>query len=122
MLYSILIYAVEGVFDRLSPEEQEAQLQKHRDLQATLSNRDALGPVVRLMDTTSAVTIRKKGKAIHVFDGPFAETKEQFLGFYIMEAETLEDAIEAAKSLPQDIAAYEIRPILYAGGSLAVPE
>lgn len=119
MLYSILIYAVEGVFDRLPPEEQEAELQKHRDLQAELLDRNVLGPVVRLMGTTAAVTVRKSGETVRVFDGPYAETKEQFLGFYVMEAEAIDVAIEAAKRLPQNIASYEIRPILYAGGSLA---
>jgi hypothetical protein len=69
-----------------------------------------------LMPTTAATTVRE-GKEIVVLDGPFAETKEQLLGFYVIEAESLDEAIEAAKELagPRAAAglngALEIRPI-----------
>ena len=72
MLYSILIYAAEGVFDRLPPDEQEAILQRHRDLQAKLAARGAFA-VARLMPVSNAVTLKPTpdaaGKPL-VVDGP----------------------------------------------------
>ena len=75
-----------------------------------------LGPVGRLMPTATATTVRR-GAEMLVVDGPFAETKEQLLGFYIVNCETLQDAIDAARQLtaPRRAAglpgALEIRPL-----------
>jgi hypothetical protein len=71
-----------------------------------------LGPVVRLMPTTAATTLRA-GRETLVLDGPFAETKEQLLGFYIVDCATLEEAIEAARALKgeETAGAFEIRPL-----------
>jgi hypothetical protein len=74
------------------------------------------------MPTTAATTIRK-GKEAMVMDGPFAETKEQLLGFYVIEAESLEAALADAKELAAasgSAGAFEIRPIHYfaPGGNL----
>jgi hypothetical protein len=118
MYYSVLIYAVEGVFERLPPEEQETLLAKHRELQRVHRETGTLGPVLKLMGTSAAVTVRQSGETVHVTDGPFAETKEQLLGLYILECDTIDQAIEAARQLPGDVATYEIRPIEWAGGSL----
>lgn len=116
MHYSILIYAVDGIFERLTEEQQEAALQKHRDLQAKLTEEGRLGAVAKLMATSAAMTVRSQGQSVVVLDGPFAETKEQLLGFYVVECDSIEDAIEAAKQLPQGIAAMEVRPIAWLGG------
>ena len=81
-----------------------------------------LGPVARLLPTTAATTLRK-GREPLVIDGPFAETKEQLLGFYVVDCATLEEAIEAAKDLARasgPAGAYEIRPIaLFRPGDVA---
>ena len=119
MHYSILIYADEGLFDRLPEEQQEALLQQHRDLQTKLTEEGKLGPVAKLMGTATAVTVRSQDQPTVVLDGPFAETKEQLLGFYIVDCETIEEAIEAAKLLPQGVATMEVRPIAWLGGSAA---
>lgn len=116
MLYSILIYGTEGLFDKLSPEAQEALLGKHRHLQETMRDKGKLGPFARLMPTTTAVAIRGGGKAPLVTDGPYAETKEALLGFYIVECDSLEEAIEAAKLLPLDVGTLEVRPVSWFGG------
>ncbi len=111
MLYSILVYSVPGVFDQLPEEQQQAAIDKHHALQHELAEAKALGPVAQLMGTESAVTVRQQGDQTLVLDGPFAETKEHFLGFYVLECDSLEDAIAAAKKLPLGIAAYEVRPV-----------
>jgi len=123
MQYAILIYGTEGVYDRLPREEQDQVMGKHRALQEEHGARGSLGPVARLMETSTAMTVRKSGDNIMVLDGPFAETKEQLLGLYIIECESMADAVEQAKKLPLNIACCEVRPIAWAGGNtLALAE
>lgn len=110
MLYSILIYVPEDLVDAMSSEEMDAHVAKHLRVHDQLSAQGRLGPVVRLMPTTTAVQLRTSGKP-HVIDGPFAETKEQLLGFYIVDCKTLEEAIEVARSLPSVRTIFEIRPL-----------
>jgi len=64
------------------------------------------------MPTTAATTLRK-GEPPMVLDGPFAETKEQLLGFYVFDAENLEEALTFARELGavNPGGAYEIRPL-----------
>ena len=119
MQYAILIYSTEGFFERLPEEEQDAAMDKHRALQEEHNGTGTLGAVAKLMETSAAMTIRKRGESVMVLDGPFAETKEQLLGLYILECGTIEEAVEQAKKLPQGMAAYEVRPLSWGGGTLA---
>ena len=111
MLYSILIYDSEAVVDALTPEEEARRLEKHQALQKQLRASGELGPVARLMPTTAAVTLRRGTATSLTVDGPFAETKEQLVGFYLLEADSLDGAVEAARSLPLDTGCLEVRPI-----------
>ena len=70
-----------------------------------------MGPTLRLMPTTAATTIRAGAQPV-ILDGPFAETKEQLLGFYVVECNDLDEAIEIAKQFLHGSGALEIRPIL----------
>ena len=74
-----------------------------------------IGPVARLLPTTAATTLRKDREPGLVIDGPFAETKEQLLGFYIVDCKNLDDALDVAKDLgaANPGGAYEIRPVGY---------
>ena len=119
MQYAILIYANEGFFERLPQDEQDAAMDHHRQLQAEHGEKGTLGAVAKLMETSAAMTVRKRGDSVLVLDGPFAETKEQLLGLYILECASMDDAIEQAKKLPQGVAAYEVRPIGWGGGTIA---
>jgi hypothetical protein len=81
------------------------------------------GPVARLMPTTAANTYRKSEKL--VTDGPYAETKEQLLGFHIIDVDDLEQAIQIVRELSDANpgGAYEIRPVmLFYPGSSAVTD
>ena len=111
MLYSILIYDSEALVDALSEEENAARIKRHVALQEALRSEGRLGPVARLMPTTTAVTLGREAEEDVVVDGPFAETKEQLVGFYVFDCDSLEDAIRAAQALPLDSGALEIRPI-----------
>ncbi len=111
MLYSVLIYDCEATVEQLSGEENQARLSRHVALQDELRRSETLGPVARLMPSTSAVTLRKGAGKPMVIDGPFAETKEQLVGFYVFECDSLEAAIEKASMLPLESGSLEIRPI-----------
>ena len=114
MFYAILAYHVEGAITQLSPEE-DAELMKHLiKINARLENEGKLGPAARLDFTQSAVTVRGKSNA-DVFDGPFAETKEQLLGLYILNCASRDEAVAIAQEFKtvNPSATYEIRPISY---------
>ncbi len=116
MLYSILIFGVEGVVDALGEKEHEALLDKHRALQERLEREGTYRGAVQLMPPSSAVHVSQQGRDAILMDGPFAESKEQFLGFYLIECETLDYAIQAAKELPQGVAKMEVRAVNWSGG------
>jgi hypothetical protein len=122
MLYAILCYDQEDTVWSWTKEQDDAAMAKLAVVQAKLTKEGRLGPVARLMPTTSATTLRK-GKEAVVIDGPFAETKEQLLGFYVVECASLEQAIETAKDLARassSAGAFEIRPLaLFRPGGVA---
>jgi hypothetical protein len=73
-----------------------------------------MGPSARLLPTTAATTLRKSPEPI-VIDGPYAETKEQLLGFYVIDVANLDAALDVARQLTaaNPGGAYEIRPIAF---------
>ena len=115
MLYAILCYNSEDIVGSWSKEEEAAVMARLGAVQEKLAKAGRLGPVARLLPTTAATTLRKtKGEPL-VLDGPFAETKEQLLGFYIIDCASLEEAVETAKELLHanaGVGGYEIRPLL----------
>ncbi|OOG70854.1 YciI family protein [Sinorhizobium sp. A49] len=112
MYYAILAYHEEGVVDAWSKEEDAALMTDLLQVNDRLVREKSLGPAARLGPTERAVTLRGKGDGM-VIDGPFAETKEQLLGFYVVDFPTLEAAVAAARELRRanPTAVYEIRPI-----------
>jgi hypothetical protein len=111
MLYAVLCYHHEVEVMAWSKEQDDAVLAKRAKVQAKMAAAGKLGPAARLMPTTAATTVRS-GRDPVVIDGPFAETKEQLLGFYVVDCATLEEAIGFARELGQDeTGAFEIRPL-----------
>ena len=120
MLYSILIHAVPGAFDRLPKEKQDELFKSHGELQAVLKERGSFG-TAKLMPASHAVTLKPTadfGEKPLVIDGPFAETKERFMGFYVADFESLDDAIALAGMIASPCVSIELRPVAWAGGSL----
>lgn len=78
-----------------------------------LAKAGKLGPSLRLLPTTAATTLRKNQEQPLVIDGPFAETKEQLLGFYVIDVADLDAALDVARELAaaNPGGAYEIRPV-----------
>ena len=112
MQYILLIYGDESSWGSASPEEQAKNMQEWTDYTQFLKDKgyhiagDALHP------TSDATTVRvRDGKTITT-DGPFAETKEQLAGFYLIDAKNLDEAIQvAAKIPPAKVGCVEVRPI-----------
>src|SRR5258706_6709341 len=113
MQYAILCYDTEDVVSAWTKEQDEAAVASLGAVAERFRKEGRLRPVARLMPTTAAATVRK-GKEPIVIDGPFAETKEQLLGFFIVECDSLEQAIESAKDLARASrsgGAFEVRPL-----------
>lgn len=112
MLYAILAYHVEDVVVSWTPDEDTAVMAKLHERHEQMTADGQMGPAARLGGTKGAFTLRGPGAGT-VIDGPFAETKEQLLGFYVVDCETRDEVIAAARELRQvnPTAAYEIRPI-----------
>jgi hypothetical protein len=112
MLYAILAYHVETEVMSWTEAEDAAVMAGLGKAHARINQTSRLGPAARLGTTQKAVTLRGAGAGT-VLDGPFAETKEQLLGFYIVDVENDEKAIAAARELKavNPGATYEIRAI-----------
>lgn len=114
MLYALLIHQSQEFVDALSEQEQELLLAGHRQLQEDAKSRGQFMAATQLMPANTATVVRKTGEEVLVTDGPFAETKELFIGFYIVECKDLSEAIEYAKRIPHvSMGEIEIRPLAY---------
>src|SRR6266511_6480488 len=99
MLYAILCYHDEDTVGSWTKEQDAEVMQKLAVVQDKLTKQGRLGPVARLLPTTSATTLRKDREPPLVIDGPFAETKEQLLGFYVVDCASLDEVLEIAREL-----------------------
>ncbi len=113
MKYMLLIYGDETLDAQASPAERDTVLQAYFAFAAELRKRgmilggDELGP------TWTATTLRARGGNLQVTDGPFAETKEQLGGYFLLECASLDEAIEVAKLCPAvKTGSVELRPLV----------
>jgi len=112
MKYALLIYENESLYgsDKNNPALQEI-VAKHMSFSQDLGPKRVGG--AGLAGTHLATTVRSANGSKTVHDGPFAETKEQLGGFYLVEAADLDEALEIAKRVPlQPGGAIEVRPLL----------
>jgi hypothetical protein len=112
MLYAILCYHDEDLVGSWSREHDASVMEKLAVVHEKLKKQGRLGPVARLLPTTAATTLRKENPPV-VIDGPYAETKEQLLGFYLVDCENLDEAVDVARDLGEANpgGAYEVRPV-----------
>lgn len=112
MKYAVLCYNDEATVFAWSKEEDDAVMAKLNVVHEKWEKAGKLKPSLRLLPTSAATTLRKKDDA--VLDGPYAETKEQLLGFYIIDVESLEEGLTFARELAvaNPGGAYELRPVL----------
>ena len=115
MRYMMLVYTREDV--SVSPEEMEQVASTHRSLMEQTTKLGILQGAEPLAPTSTAKTIRHQNGEAIVVDGPFAETKEQLAGYYILDCKDLTEAVEWAKKIPTECGgaqgSIEIRPFRY---------
>ncbi|TKT83017.1 YciI family protein [Aquamicrobium sp. LC103] len=112
MLYALLCYNSEDAMAALSNEEEAAMMARIRAVEEKIVLKSRMGPTMRLKPT-GAAKFARAGKPSAVVDGPYAETKEQLLGFWILDCESMDDAVEAARLIAGEraVGGIEIRPI-----------
>ena len=114
MRYMLLVYSTEGP-DGLAPEDETRIQSGHRKVMEAAAQKGVLVAAEPLAPTSTATTVRiQNGKPL-VVDGPFAETKEHLAGYYILNCENLDEAIEWASQIPTECngrpGSIEIRPM-----------
>jgi hypothetical protein len=108
MKYLILIYENEA-----SAPQDEAELGKWMEYTQRLAASGALLGGEALQPTATATTVRKNGSKVITTDGPFAETKEQLGGYYLVECANLDEALKWASEIPSvGRGPVEVRPIM----------
>jgi hypothetical protein len=111
----LLIYGEEAGWDSLSDEDRGRWMQDYQSYTAELRSAGAMVAGDALQPTSNATTVRVRDGEQLVTDGPFAETKEQLGGYYLIEAGSLDEATEWAAKLPGSRhGSVEIRPVVAA--------
>ncbi len=112
MRYMLLICADESGVAALSPAEGEAMMGEYMKFGEEMTKRGVLQTGERLHPSTDATTVSVRNGEVVTSDGPFAETKEQIGGFYLVDCKDLDEAIEIAAKIPgARVGTIEVRPI-----------
>lgn len=112
MKYMLLIYEAEEIWADKTEEERRSTLKGHGRLRERMTEDGAEFSGAPLMPTATATSIRRRNGQRQVLDGPFAETKENLAGYYIVDCPSLDEAIEYAELIPNSATGtIEIRPL-----------
>ena len=112
MQYLLLIYEAEAIWESKTDEEKRAVLEEHGILHQRLQQDGVTYSGEPLMPTSTAVSLRVRAGELETADGPFAETKEQLAGFYLVDVDSLEQAVEYAGLIPHvKTGTIEVRPV-----------
>jgi len=113
MQYLLLIYDAEGDWAKMSDAERGAVFEEYKTFSADLGKSGKLRNGNALKPVSTATTVRvREGKTL-LTDGPFAETREQLGGYYLIDAADLDEAVAIAKRIPSArIGCIEVRPIM----------
>ena len=114
MQYMLLIYSREGDWQKLPEADQKSIYQEYLDITSDLRDQGKFVHASQLQSTSAATTVTVRDDDTVVTDGPFAETKEALGGYYVLEAESLDEAIEWASRVPAARlgGAVEVRPLV----------
>ena len=113
MQYVLLIYAAPGQWESLSDDKRKAVYARYEALADELRESNALVAGAELQSVESATSVRVRDGETQVTDGPFAETKEALGGYFLIDAESLDEAIEWASKIPGAThGVVEVRPLV----------
>jgi hypothetical protein len=117
MRYVLLIYGSEAVTAMMTQEEHTALMQGHNAFAQETQQRGLLTGGAPLQPTSTSTTIRVRDSKLLITDGPFAETKEQLAGIYVLNCKDLDEAVEMAVKIPDAVhGSIEIRPVMELNG------
>ena len=113
MKYLLAIYANEAEWNELGEDGRRAMYEEYSAVSEELAGRGMMIDGAELRPTTAATTVRIREGRTLVTDGPFAETKEQLGGYFVLDCESIDDAIEAAGRIPSARnGSIEVRPLV----------
>jgi hypothetical protein len=113
MKYVLALISEEGGMEDASPEEMKTVMDRWQDYTEGAVNNGAFIAGNALQPSDSATTVKiKQGEEPIVSDGPFAESKEQLGGFYLLECKDLDEALDYAKRIPFQEGTVEVRPVM----------
>jgi hypothetical protein len=113
MRYVLLIYQNEAEHAQLSQEELGAELGAYMALTEEVQQRGVLLSTAAIQRVDTATTVRVRGGKTVITDGPFAETKEQLRGYYLLNCQDMDEALAIAPRIPAaSYGSIEIRPIM----------
>ncbi|GAB6856546.1 YciI family protein [Microbacterium xylanilyticum] len=119
MKYMILMQVRQDVLDALTAEQMQAIGEGHQAFMDAITASGELLGTIALADPSQSKVVRAAGGVPEVVDGPFAETKEFMGGYYLIEVESEERAVELAQQIPDaaiDGLALEIHPVMFSAG------
>lgn len=112
MRYLALIYSDEAAGAKMTQEQQAAQMQAYNEFTKEAQTRGVMQAGEALHPTSAATTVRVRNGKRLTTDGPFAETKEQLGGYYVLNCKNLDEAVEVAAKIPGALdGSIEVRPI-----------
>ncbi|HEY6671246.1 MAG TPA: YciI family protein [Solirubrobacterales bacterium] len=113
MKYALTIYGDEAQRENATPEQMQEVSQAYGAVTQEMQGKGVLVAGEGLYPTPTATTLRVREGDRQVTDGPFAETKEQLGGFYVLDVKDLDEAIEWAAKIPgAQLGSVEIRPVM----------
>jgi hypothetical protein len=113
MKYLCLIYDDESLWERMPKAETDGVMREYMSFTADIGRSGHMLGGEQLQPTSAATTVRVREGRTVVSDGPFAETKEQLGGFYLIEARDLNEAIQVAARIPSArLGSIEVRPVV----------
>ena len=108
----ICLICAETVMEQMAPADAEKHYREYAEFTADIKKNGHFIGANRLTPANTAITVRVRNAKVSITDGPFAETKEQFGGYYVIEARDLNEAIEVAAKIPgARFGCVEVRPI-----------
>ena len=112
MQYLLLIYEDESIYLGMTKDEFAARLKRFNTLRQDLVDKNIMRGGQPLEPTQTATSVRVRDGETITTDGPFAETKEQLIGFFMVECENLDEALKAAARIPvAESGTIEVRPV-----------
>jgi hypothetical protein len=110
--YMLVLIGEEGGFQDASPEEMKEEMGRWAAFGQEATDNGAFVAGEGLQESATATTVRFNDGETTVTDGPFAETKEQIGGFYVLDCKDLDEALEYARKIPFRNGSVEVRPVM----------